>query len=401
MDGGRRPPAIVVGGAANALSIARSLGALGVEVHGLGVQAGVNYSRFVRPIRLPEHDDVERALATFLLGPASDHLRGAVLIAASDAGVTVLARHRHLLLERFRLVESDVDAQLAMLDKLSTYERAREAGVPTPRFWRLDEPGDLARYQRELTFPLIVKPLSSHRYQARFPEWGKFRIAHDRDEIRLVHGQLAEAGIPALLMEQIPGPDSLLCSYYTYLDSAGNPAFDFTKRVLRRYPPGMGLGCYHVTDWNPEVRDVALRLFKHVGIRGLVNAEFKRDERDGLLKLIECTARFTDATPLVAAAGFDMARYVYFRVLGQPHEMPARYTTGLRLLYPFDDLATFRVRRASGELSLGGWIRSLAHRHTLPFLRWDDPAPALVRGGKRTAAYLRAHLGRLVHRRHG
>lgn len=384
-----RPPVIVVGGESNALSIARSLGALGVEVHGLGVSRFVQYSRFIRPIRLPAHGDDEQAWTDCLLGPATEHLRGAVVLAGSDVGITVLARHRARLLERFRLDECEVDAQLGMLDKLLTYQRAVAAGVPTPRFWRVDGPDDLERHCDDYVYPLIVKPLLSHRYQARFPGVSKFRLVEDMAALRLAYRELTEAGLAVMLTERIPGPDELLCSYYTYIDRSGSPTFDFTKRIIRRFPPGMGLACYHVTDWNPEVKDLALRLFKYVGLRGLANAEFKRDERDGQLKLIECNARFTAANSLVAAAGLDLAQHVYFRILGEPHELPSRYATGLRLLYPSNDLRAFLALRAKGKLRFGQWVRSLAHRQTFPYLQWDDPAPAIGRAVTRAVKGLR------------
>ncbi|MGH3568241.1 MAG: hypothetical protein ACRDRH_19880 [Pseudonocardia sp.] len=392
-----RPPVIVAGGAANALSIARSLGALGVAVHGLGVLPAVMASRFIRPIELPADGEPEQVWAKYLLGPDAETLRGAVVVAGSDVGITVLARHREQLLERFRLDVSDVDAQLGLLDKLLTYRLATAADVPTPRFWRVDGPDDLEHQSAEYVYPLIVKPLLSHEYQARFP--GKFRVVGDLAELRTVHQELTDAGLSVMLTELIPGPDTLLCSYNTYIDRSGSPTFDFTKRTLRRFPPGMGLGSHHVTDWNPEVKEVALRLFKHVGLRGLANAEFKRDERDGQLKLIECNARFTDAAPLFAAAGFDMARHVYFQILGEPHELPRTYPTGLRMIYLSNDLRAFRILRARGELTFGQWVRSVAHRQTFPFLRLDDPGPALVRGRTRLADFLRARArGRRVAR---
>ncbi len=62
-----------------------------------------------------------------------------------------------------------------------------------------------------------------------------------------------------------------MCSYYTYLDRSGMPTFDFTKRILRRRLPNMGIACYHITDWNPEVSDLVLQLFNHVGLRGVAN----------------------------------------------------------------------------------------------------------------------------------
>jgi len=134
-----------------------------------------------------------------------------------------------------------------------------------------------------------------------------------------------------MLVELIPGLDDRLCSYYTYLDERGEPLFDFTKRVIRRNPPGMGGACYHVTDWIPEICEPALKLFRHVGLRGLANVEFKRDDRDGQYKLIECNARFTASNCLIERAGFDLARFVYNRVAGLPQAPLTSFRTGLRL----------------------------------------------------------------------
>lgn len=389
MTDSTRPPVIIAGGSANALFIARSLGALGVVVHGLGVHPAVNTSRFLRPIRLPAGEPEER-WAEYLLGPASEPLRGAVILAGSDVGITVLARHRRALLERFRLDISDVEAQLGLLDKLSTYRWATAADVPTPQYWCVDVAEELEHQRDEYVYPLIVKPLLSHQYQAKLPDWGKFRVAHDLAELRAVHRQVTDAGLAVMLTEQIPGPDTLLCSYNTYLDESGSPMFDFTKRTLRRYPPGMGLGSHHLSDWNPEVKEVALRLFKHVGLIGMANAEFKLDTRDGRLKLIECNARFTDAAPMWGAAGFDMARHVYRRVLGEPSELPSSYRPGLRMVYPFNDLRSFRVLRARGELTLAQWLRDMAHPQLWPFFRLDDPGPALAKARSRVGPFLRA-----------
>src|SRR6185437_4458297 len=126
------------------------------------------------------------------------------------------------------------------------------------------------------------------------------------------------AGLDVMVVEMVPGPDSRLCSYYTYLDESGTPLFHFTKRVIRRSPPVFGGGSYHITDWLPEVKELGLRFFQAVGLRGLGNVEFKRDERDGRLKLIECNARFTEANCLVMASSLDLPLLVYNRLVGRP-----------------------------------------------------------------------------------
>lgn len=389
----QRPPVILLGGESNALSIARQLGRMGVAVYGIATAPFVAYSRYLTPIPCAAGAGAgaEEAMLETLLGPRTEQLHGAVLLAGSDVAITVLARNRERLLEHYLLDVSEPAAQLAMLDKLTTYEWAAEGGVPTPRFWRVDTPEDLDRYRDELVFPLIVKPVHSHEYQAAFPGLSKFRVVDDVDALVGQYRELGAAGIAVMLVEKIPGPDDLLCSYYTYIDGTGATTFDFTKRIIRRHPPNMGIATYHITDWNPEVRDVALRLFKHVGLRGLANAEFKRDVRDGQLKLIECNARFTAANCLVAAAGLDLARHVYLQVLGRPEPLPATYRTGLRLLYPSNDLRAFRDLHAAGELSLPAWLSSLAHRQTFPYADVRDPAPAVARGVRRLTSAVRRH----------
>jgi predicted ATP-grasp superfamily ATP-dependent carboligase len=72
------PPILLLGGEANALSVARELGREGIPVFAVGEpDAAARHSRYCRWIDLPTAGDPETAWADFLLGPASDHLRGA------------------------------------------------------------------------------------------------------------------------------------------------------------------------------------------------------------------------------------------------------------------------------------------------------------------------------------
>ena len=130
----------------------------------------------------------------------------------------------------------------------------------------------------------------------------------------------------------------------------------------------MGNGCYHVTDWNPEVRDLSLALFRQVGLRGLANVEFKRDERDGRLKLIECNARFTAANCLVARSGFDLAAFVYNRLVGRPQPPLETYARGMRLWDPVRDFQAFLELRRQGRLTFWTWVASVLHRQIVPVL---------------------------------
>ena len=376
-DTRRLPPVVLLGGVANALSVARSLGRRGVRVFALNDHyAPVRFSRYVKLLQ-PESLGGDKATWTaFLLGPESDFLRGSVLLSPSDAGIELIAHNRERLSQKFLLDDSNPDAQLAMLDKLRTYEIARAADVPTPRFWRVETLQDVLRLEGELVFPLLVKPLLSHVFNDIFGK--KYFAATRFDELVAAYRKTSDAGVAAMLTEMIPGPDDRLCSYYTYMDENGHPMFHFTKRIVRRFPVNMGDASYHVTDWNPKVRDLSLRLFRAAGLRGLANAEFKRDHRDGRLKLIECNARFTASDCLVAASGIDLASFVYNRLVGLPLPPRERYRVGLRLWNPGKDYKAFKELRRRKEITLGGWLRSIRPPLTFQFFRWRDPMPTVA-----------------------
>ncbi len=335
------PPALIVGGDHGCLSIARSLGAAGIPVYAINhPQSEVRYSRFCKWIDLPQSNAVgTEAWATYLLGCESDPLRGAVLLAASDEAIELIAEHRQSLSEKFTLDLSNPDAQLCMLDKLCTYRAAQAAGVPTRHY----------------------------------------TVACNLDELLRAFDTVCDAGIPTFLVEMIPGPDDRLCSYYTYLDENGNNLIDFTKRVIRRYPMNMGGSTYHMTDDVLDIRELALALFRLVGLRGVANAEFKMDVRDGKLKLIECNARFTAADCLLVASGLNLPLFVYDRLTGRPHApSPSSYRTGMRLWKPVGDFAAYRQLNKMGSLTFRAWIRSIMHRQIFPVFRWNDPLPAIL-----------------------
>lgn len=373
------PPVVLLGGDANALSVARSLSGEGVAVHAVGLpNSPVRWSRFCRWIPTETRADVQASWSRRLLGPESEHLRGAVLLSCCDDGIELIAHHREALSQKYKLDDSNKDTQLCMLNKLATYRAAVAAGVPTPRFWVADTREQIIALRDELRYPIIVKPLLSHVFASRLGK-GKFVRANNFDELLAGFRSLSEkAGIEVMLVESIPGPDDQLCSYYTYLDEHGRPLFDFTKRIIRRSPMNRGPACYHVTDWNPEVKEVALRLFRHAGLRGLANAEFKRDGRDGQLKLIECNARFTAANCLVTASGLDLAKFVYNRLIGRPFELPSQYTTALHLWDPVLDFRAFLELRRAKQLTLAGWASSLTRPMILPYFRWSDPLPSIM-----------------------
>jgi D-aspartate ligase len=374
-----QPPVIILGGSVNALSVARSLGRRGIQVY-LSASEGrhVQYSRYCTKAfpfgRTVKGSDFWREL---LLGPRGEALHGSVIFVCNDEAVGFVARHRSELAQHYRLDHSVPKLQLAMLDKLETLALAQSVNVPAPRFWQVDDPAQLNALEETLTFPLIVKPIHSHLFQAKFGG-RKYLTVTSLAEVRAAMARVWESGLQAMICEWVPGPDHLLSSYYTYIDKNGTPAFHFTKKVIRRFPKNEGLTSYHITDWDPEVAEMGLRFLAGINFRGLANVEFKRDLRDGQLKLVECNARFTAPQELFVRCGLDTASLIYDDLVGLPMPANLTYKQGVRLWYPMRDFMAFRQLRAMNELSFGEWVRSIWHWQALPFFSPTDPLPTLV-----------------------
>ncbi|MCB0295601.1 MAG: carboxylate--amine ligase, partial [Calditrichaeota bacterium] len=146
----------------------------------------------------------------------------------------------------------------------------------------------------------------------------KLFFVNNWEELEARLEQVLSHGLKVILSEMIPGPDTQLASYYTYIDKNGQLLFHFTKRVVRRFPKNNGQGSYHITEWVEEVAEIGKKFFLGVGLRGLGNVEFKKDLRDGQWKIIECNPRFTAAHEQLVRCGMDISLLIYNHLAGRP-----------------------------------------------------------------------------------
>ncbi|HKE89510.1 MAG TPA: hypothetical protein VKB45_04170 [Gemmatimonadales bacterium] len=383
------PPAVLLGGGANALSVARSLRRRGIRVVAPGGPDALRHSRCAQWLPLSGAGDVVERWRDWLTGAAGRSFAGAALMPCGDNGLELVLRYRAQLVDDFRVYEANDAVLAAMLDKAATYELARKVGVAAPQVWLTESREDWARMLQQVRYPCGLKPRLSHRF-AKFAEEKMF-VAHDAAELEAAHRNVESYGVPMLVTELIPGGEADYCSYYTYLDDDGEPLFHFTKRKLRQYPVGFGTGTYHVTDSNAEVAGLGLRFFQAIGLRGLACIEFKRDARDGKLKLIEVNHRFTEPNELLAVAGLDLASLVYNRLMRLPLPSLSRYQSGLTLAKPWEDFLAFRELQRDGAITWRAWIASRLQPACSLYFKWWDPGPFVARSaGRIRAAFKRA-----------
>jgi predicted ATP-grasp superfamily ATP-dependent carboligase len=389
---GTTPPCVLLGGEAIAVSAARSLAATGARVYALGDEND--------PVRASRHchqfvalGSKEGVIERYLEWLEHDGPRGAAILPCDDYGVEMIGRHRARLESwGYRPVEGRDDVMLAMLDKERTYEMSRAAGVPTPRTATVHSADEaVVASAGDFEFPVGLKATQSHVWAKFSP--AKLLTAADPAELRDVAEWAFGAGVPMLMTELIPGGEHLMCTYFSYIDEHGEPLFHYTKSKIRQWPKGSGLTCYQVSDWRPDVVEEGLRFFRAVGLRGIGSVEFKRDPRDGRNKIIECNHRFTGSSDLTRYCGIDIPLLAYNRLVGRPDPPLDRYATGVTQWNPIEDFRSMVEYRRDGEITVRGWLRSVARRQHFPMMRLDDPMPtvaSLSHKASRLTAKLRA-----------
>ncbi|HEV2528739.1 MAG TPA: hypothetical protein VGT61_09860 [Thermomicrobiales bacterium] len=385
------PPAIVLNASLSGLGAIRSLGRAGVRVVAmdpdptrLGFTSRYAESRpGPHPVREPE-----AAVATLLAeadrldaaatGPAT---RRPVLSPASDAYVLLLSRHREALAPRFRLILPPVTAVERGLDKRGLYEMAARHGVAHADTHYPENPADVVALAHHLSYPVYLKPYESHRWALAFPGAGKGVVAEDASQLVDAFTRAHAAGIRVMVQAIIVGPVTNIRSVRAYIDADGQVRAAVTNRKLRQYPTMFGRATLAETTDDPEVRALGLGLLQAIGFRGFGLLEFKRDDRDGRLKLTDLNPRWLKSVNLATAAGVDFPLIHYRDLAGDPLPTlpldPVPYRVGSRWWEAAGDIAAARQLIGAGELTTAAWLRSLAGVRGFASLAVDDPRPFL------------------------
>lgn len=386
------PPVLILGGFENSLSVVRSLSRKNIPVcvsalkHCPALKSRFCKGRFI----VPRIESAGSFWGDLLLGGSRPDLHGNVILACDDFAVEFLANHRGELEQRYILDDSIPAQQLDMLDKQKTLELARSAGCAVPQFWKVDTLQDLGPIHSSINFPVMIKPIHSHSFQTALGK--KFFIVHSHQELDDRIKEVLGRWLKIMVCEIIPGPDSeVQSSYYTYIDQEGQQLFRFTKRVIRRTPSFGGRSVLHMTQWLPETAEAGERFFRGIAYRGMGQIEFKRDLRDGQLKVIECNPRFTTAQELLLRSGIDAAFLIYCRLTGRPTEPSTSYAENLFLWYPVADFV--HQLKGQNELSLSEWARSVSHWNTVfPHFKLEDPWPSFALALHQFRDRLRVHM---------
>jgi len=359
------------------LEVVRSLGRHGIPVWVLqhGDQLLATLSRFNRrTISWPSQDEAENV--NFLVQLAErENLIDWVLFPTGDEGTALVARHHETLGKHFQLTTPPWNALKWLYDKRLTYQLADKVGVDRP--WTVWPANRDDAASSECSYPAILKPAYRNRFN-RFTASKAWRI-DTREQLIARYDEACTLVDPGTLMiqELIPGGGGSQFSY-TALCQDGQPIASLTARRSRQIPMDFGRASTFVeTVEDPATTAAATRLLAALRYTGIIEVEFKRDLRDGKLKLLDINPRVWGWHSLCGFAGVDYPYLLWLLSNGEP--IPdAKAALGVRWVRMSTDLPTAIREILRGRLSLREYLRSIRPPVAPAIYASDDPLPGVL-----------------------
>ncbi|WP_455208412.1 carboxylate--amine ligase [Kaarinaea lacus] len=371
-------PAIVLSGHTMALGVVRALGEKGVPVvivHYDERDMG-HVSKYVTHQIQSPHPEKNQSEFIDLLVEYSDQFNGGVLFPVSDETVVAVAQNKNRLEEYYRVACPSWQVAQQFIEKKYTYALADANGIPAPKTIIPASVADVEKYAEGVDFPCLVKPSQSHLFYDYFKR--KMFPVGSADEMLSVYRRAAEAGLEVMLQEIIPGDDINVVNYNAYF-ADGEPLLEFTAQHIRNAPPWWGSPRVVLSKNIPEVINPGRNILKAMDYTGYACTEFKKDQRDGVYKLMEVNGRHNLSTLLAVRCGINFPWSQYQHLLSGEKLPNRQYTTGVYWVDIPRDLGYsvkyFRQERYSLKQYLLPYIKP----HVFAILDWHDIKPFIKR----------------------
>ncbi len=189
-------------------------------------------------------------------------------------------------------------------------------------------------------------------------------------------------GVDVMIQEIVPGPQTNHVFLDGYIDRNSNFKALFARRRLRMWPLSFGNSSLCVSIPVSEIASFKKRLLgylKSINYQGIFSGEFKKDQRDGIFKLLEINSR-TSAwfNTLSAKCGVNIMLIAYLDAIGRDTKYSEDYEAGIKWLFLKDDIRAAMRMVLKGDLGVREWIFSLLGKKDYVSYAKDDLRPFVM-----------------------
>lgn len=389
-----KTPVLVLNCKIGGLAIMRSLGSLGVPVHGVDAETKAPglLSRYCRGKYVRQFDDSRpMEYLEFILRLGKELGKGTILIPTSDELSLFVVDQAKELSEYFIFPNNTSDLVRNLASKEGMYHLARKHQVPSPFTEFPKNMDDVIAYAESAKFPIMLKGIFGNRLEERTGK--KMVLVRTREELIDRYKTLEDPQCPNLMLQEyIPGGDDQIFIFNGYFGSESDCLCGFTGQKIRQFPVHVGCASLGVCRWIPEVADITTKFMKALGYKGILDIGYRWDARDDQYKVLDINPRIGQAFRLfVAENGMDVVRSLYLDLTGQEQQGPILPREGRRWVIEDYDIISSYHYYVEGNLHLADWLRSFRNLEEGAWFRWNDPVPYLFM----CARFIRRFFGKM------
>ncbi len=367
-------PAFVISGQQPSLGVVRSLGKMKIPVILLYYYNYdfAQYSRYItKSVFISHPENFEKEFIEQLLKIVEEFGSG-VLFPVSDEAVVVVSKNKKSLDKYFKVACTNWEVTQKFIEKKYTYALANENLIPAPKTIIPLNIADVENYSKQIQFPCLVKPSQSHLFFDHFQT--KMMPVENRGELISVYKQTADAGLEVMLQEIIPGDDSNVVNYNAYFCD-GKPLQEFTAQQIRKAPPWWGSPRVVLSKDIPEVIEPGRKILKAMGFNGYACVEFKKDQRNGIYKLIEVNGRHNLSTLLAVRCGINFPYLHYKHILDSEEPLPGSFKKNIYWIDFSRDIICNLKFLTKEQYSLMQYLRPYFRPHVFAIFDLKDFKP--------------------------
>jgi len=238
-----------------------------------------------------------------------------LLIPMEDETIAVLLKVRKTIEKLTNFPVPSKNILEKAWDKAETIKIAKKIGIPVPKTYF--SPDD-----KNIEFPLVVKP--------RKGSGGRGLVYIDnRDDLQEEYRWIQKEYSKPLIQERLPQEGEELGVNLLFNENQKVMA-GFTYKRLRSYPVSGGPSTLRESTKNDHIMEMAIALMKAMKWYGVAMIEFKKDSRNGKMKLMEVNPRFWGSLALSISAGVNFPYLLYKMAMGEKLKPVFDYKIGVR-----------------------------------------------------------------------
>jgi D-aspartate ligase len=381
-------PAVVLGMFETGLGVGRCLGRNKIQVFGLDFKKDVGfYSRYIKARICPNPLIDEQKFLDFLISFVDKFEYKPVLFVTSDNFLSIVSYNRKKLEKYFFINLPNQEIIETITDKYKQYQSAAKAGISFPDTYLLENLEKVNQIKNKIKYPVFLKAKEVTSWRKVIGDIKGF-VINNSDELLEKYDYILKKGIQCILQEVIKGPDTAHFKFCAYVSQNGEFLLEFTLKKIRQNPIYFGVGAVVESVNYPELTEIGKKFFEGINYRGVGSAEFKLDEIDGKLKLIELNPRYWQQNALADKCGMNFALVDYLDITHQNPQPNFNFKTGIKWVNVYLDFGSFLNYRRIGKISFKEWVTSLKGKKIYSIFTWDDLLPVCYDLSKNFFQYL-------------